>query len=173
MCDGSSVTWLPDLVLFEKYNGDWEKYLNTLYNFFKDDFINSKPRYRGQRLMLKRYPLSKGKEATFWHFISTGSLEDDRLPDFRRCERIRWPKPMIENSEKVDDVKVWIEEISKEKRIHLLCPYERYLVVLAIRKGFIIPWTAFFIKYEHQVKKKMKRYEEYKKLTSPSSKTTS
>ncbi len=173
MCDGSSVEWLPELVLFDDYNGNWEYYFNAIYAFFKQDFIDSKPNYRGKKLALKKYPLIKEKEATFWHLISSGKIEDERLPDFRRCERIRWPRPMVEHSENDADVKVWVENIHKEDRIHLLCPKERYLVVLAIRKGYILPWTAFFIQYEHQVKKKLKRYEEYKKLMPPPEETTS
>jgi hypothetical protein len=164
MC--SKIDWLPDLVLFDDYNGNWEKYLDALYAFFKADFIDSTPVYMGKRLNHKRYPLTDGKEATFWHLISTGKVEDDRLPDFRRCERIRWSRPIIDNSND-SRVKVWMEILNREQRIHLLCPDDRYLVVLAVRKGYIIPWTAFYIEYNHQLRKKLQKYEDYKKLKPP------
>ncbi|MNH30689.1 hypothetical protein D3C79_909980 [compost metagenome] len=45
-----------------------------------------------KRLGLKRHPVIQGKEATFWHMISEGNDEAERLPDLRRCERIRWPR---------------------------------------------------------------------------------
>lgn len=106
--------------------------------------------------------LSCCKEATFWHLVSTGKIEEDRNIDLRRCERIRWPKPIIEHSTEQGHIYVWVEEINKEERIHLLCARERYLVVLAVRKGYVLPWTAFFIEYDHQLRKKLKRYEEYK-----------
>lgn len=92
----SEIAWLPDLVLFEDFDGDWGKYLDVIYAYFKKDFADSQPVFRGKRLGLKRHPLSQGKEATFWHMISEGENEDERLPDLRRCERIRWPKPTIE-----------------------------------------------------------------------------
>lgn len=38
--------------------------------------------------------MADGKEATFWHMIQEGRIEEDRTPDIRRCERIRWPKPI-------------------------------------------------------------------------------
>lgn len=82
--------WLPKLVFFADYEGDWESYLDALYSHFKRDFIETKPLFRGQKLGLKRYPIERGKEATFRHFISEGTEEAERLSDFSRCERIRW-----------------------------------------------------------------------------------
>ena len=62
--------WIPALVLFADYNGDWDKYLDAVYQFFRGDFVTSQPKFRGERLGLKRYPIIQGKEATFWHLIS-------------------------------------------------------------------------------------------------------
>jgi hypothetical protein len=76
---------------------DWNRYLDALYAWFTQDFIDSKPVFQGRRLGLKRHPMSHGKEATFWHMIQEGKEEEQRTPDFRRCERIRWPKPIIEH----------------------------------------------------------------------------
>src|SRR4030067_2263921 len=89
--------WLPPLVLFEDYEGNWDRYLDALYDYFRKDFLESKPSYRGVQLALKRHPAIKGKQATFWHLISEGSNEANRIPDMRRCERIRWRRPIIEN----------------------------------------------------------------------------
>lgn len=88
------------------------------------------------------------------------------------CERIRWPAQVIENSDDAR-LKVWVEKIRNENRIHLLCPHERYLLVLAVRHGYILPWTAFYMEYEHQMAKKLKKYEEYKKLMPPPKGTAS
>lgn len=161
----SMIKWLPGLLLFKDSGNDWEKYFEKVYAQFKADFIDKRLSYRGQKVGLKQNPLSKGKEATFWHLISEGKIEEERTPDLRRCERIGWPAPIIENC---DDscLKVWVETIKNEDRIHLLCPQERYLLVLAVRRGYILPWTAFYIKYDHQLEKKLKKYEQYKKLTT-------
>lgn len=158
----SEIPWLPDLVQFENSGGDWDRYLDALYAFFKMDFIDSQPVFRGKRLGLKRFPLSKGKEATFWHFISEGKDETERTIDLRRCERIRWPKPVIEH-ETEDTVKVWEQERRGEKRIILWFENEEYLVVLAVRNEYVLPWTAFLVTLPHEKRKRQKEYDEYQR----------
>jgi hypothetical protein len=154
--------WLPPLVLFETYSGNWDHYLATLYDFFKKDFLDYKPIFRGARLALKRHPVIQGKEATFWHLISEGKGEEERLPDLRRCERIRWPKPIIEHSDEAT-IKVWENERKGEKRICLWLEQEEYLVVLAKRSGYTLLWTAYLVREAHRKGKLQKEYETYKK----------
>ncbi|NTW88369.1 MAG: hypothetical protein HGB26_04420 [Desulfobulbaceae bacterium] len=152
--------WLPPLVLLTDYDGDWNRYLDAIYAWFKQDFIDSKPMFQGRRLGLKRIPITLGKEATFWHMISEGDTEDERLPDFSRCERIRWPKPIIEH---VADpsIKVWRNQRRNEERICLWLVQEEYLVILADRGEYILPWTAYLVTQPHQQRKLQKEYEEY------------
>lgn len=152
--------WLPPLVLFNDYGGNWDIYLETIYSWFKQDFINNKPVFQGRRLGLKRLPFTNGKEATFWHMISEGKEEENRTPDFRRCERIRWPKPVIEH-ESDPKVKYWVSVKRNENRIHLWLEEEDYVVVLADRRGFLLPWTAFFVSWQHTRDKLRKEYEAY------------
>ncbi len=154
--------WLPPLVLFETYGGNWDHYLEALYAFFKKDFIESLPLFRSIRLALKRHPVIQGKEATFWHLISEGKGEEERLPDLRRCERTRWPRPIIEHSEE-PTIKVWENERRGEKRICLWLEQEEYLVVLAERRGYILLWTAYLVREAHRKAKLRKEYETYKK----------
>ena len=156
--------WLPSLVLLGDYGGNWDAYLDAIYAWFKQDFIDNKPTFRGRRLGLKRHPLVHGKEATFWHMTSEGSDESNRIPDLRRCERIRWPKPVIEHA---DDrkIKCWVSVKRNENRIHIWLEELDYVVVLADRKGYILPWTAFLVTREHTRAKLRKEYEAY--LKSP------
>ena len=158
--------WLPPLVLFETYNGNWEKYLNVLYDFFSEDFITSNPSYRGVKLSLKRHPIIQGKEATFWHIISEGRAEDERVPDLRRCERIRWPRPIIENPE-APILKIWENKRNGEKRICLWLEQQEYLVILAERKGYILLWTAFCVTLSHQKRKLEREFRAFKAGTAP------
>ena len=157
-----SPDWLPPLVLFSDYNGNWDRYLEAIYACFKQDFIDSTPVFQGRRLGLKRLPMTNGKEATFWHMTSEGTNEEHRTPDFRRCERIRWPKPVIENS-KDPRVKCWVAIKRNEDRIHIWLEDEDYVVVLADRRGFLLPWTAFLITREHMRKKLRKEYDNFRK----------
>jgi len=73
--------WLPELILFEDYEGNWDNYLEAIYTIFWEDFVNSKPSFQGRKLALKKHPVIQGKEATFWHIISEGKQEEDRIPD--------------------------------------------------------------------------------------------
>jgi hypothetical protein len=98
--------WLPALICLSDFGGNWDRYQQGLYEVFRRDFLEARLYFRGLPLRLKRHPLADGKEATFWHFTSEGHVEAERTPDLRRCERIAWPRPIIE---RVDDpaVKVW------------------------------------------------------------------
>lgn len=158
----TTLDWLPSLVLFETYSGNWEKYIEALYSFFKQDFIDSLPSFQGARLALKRHPVIQGKEATFWHLISEGKGEEERLPELRRCERIRWPRPLIEHSEE-PAIKVWENSRKGETRICLWLEEQEYFVVLAKRRGYILPWTAYLVTEAHRKAKLRKEYETYKK----------
>ena len=153
-------SWLPDLIFLESCGGNWKRYLNILYTCFKTDFVDSKPVFQGQKIALKRHPLSQNKEATFWHLISEGKSEEERNIDLRRCERIRWPKVIIENSGD-SSVKVWKNIRRSEVRICLWLEKQEYLVILAERKGYILPWTAYMVTKPHRKKKLQKEFEDY------------
>lgn len=152
--------WLSPLVLLNDYDGDWNAYLDAIYDWFKQDFIYNKPIFQGRRLGLKRHPMARGKEATFWHFIQEGDVEEDRLPDLRRCERIRWPKPIIENDGD-PAIKIWRNQRGREERVCLWFEEENYLVILADRGSYILPWTAYMVEQTHRQKKLQREYEEY------------
>ena len=105
----------------------------------------------------RRDPIYDGKEAGFWHCVSEGASEEQRLPDLRRCERIRWIRTVIEhaNDESVDH---WTNRRGADTR-HLIWWNESFLVVLAERTrrrdGFqyfqLI--TAYCTTEEHRKKK--------------------
>lgn len=154
--------WLPDLVLLSDHRGSWANYVDALYRHFTHDFVLSKPVFRGERLALKRHPMEQGKEATFWHLTSTGRDEASRLPDLRRCERIRWPRPVIDNSTD-HPVSVWANKRGGEERICLWIRADNYLVVLARRKGYLLPWTAYCVEQEHTRRKLEREFEAAKK----------
>lgn len=162
--------WLPDLVLMSEYDGDWGHFLQAVYECFEEDFVKNKPEYEGRRLGLKRHPIEHEKEATFWHMTSKGANEADRTPDIRRMERIRWPRPIIDNAEEKAGavaIKVWRNIRRKnDSRILLWLESEQYLVVLADRGDYILPWTAYEVTRDHSQRKLQKDYEKYWKSMS-------
>lgn len=156
--------WLPPLVLLAEHGGDWDRYLAAIYAWFVRDFVESKPVFRGRPIRLKRHPVSLGKEATFWHLVSEGRVEEEREIVLRRCERICWPRPVIEHS--IDNaVKVWenVRTTKKgtESRICLWLEAEEYLVILADRKEYLLPWTAYLVERPHQKAKLQKEFDVY------------
>ncbi len=155
------MKWLPDLVLLSDSHGDWEEYVETLYQYFCTDFVKSTPRYQGKKVVLSHQPRILGKEATFWHLISGGEVEEDRIPDLRRCERICWPKPIIENANKEVCIKVWENTRKKGKRVCLWFEEVDYLIILAIRKGYFMLITAYLVEQSHRKRKLQKEYEQY------------
>jgi hypothetical protein len=157
-----SCDWIPGLLLLQEYSGDWIKYIEAVYNHFKADFIVSSPKFQNKRVGIMRDPLYQQKEFTFWHCTSEGDKEDERLPDIRRCERIRWPRPIIEHSnDKL--VRCWRNKRRSEKRILLWFYEDDYLVVLTERKQYVLLWTAYLVTYEHTKTKLLKEFEEFQK----------
>ena len=156
-----AYSFLPDLMLFTDYGNDWPKYLEALYRVFHHDFVLTRPCLNGQSVECRHYPKDQGKEAAFWHLISTGESEDDRLPDIRRCERVPWPRPIIEHTPS-DDIKMWTNLRHGQVNICIWLDGEDYLIVLGQRKSYLLFLTAYPVVEDHRKKKLMKEYSAYK-----------
>lgn len=152
--------WLPDLVLLEECGGVWGRYIDHVYSYFYRDFIEHTVKYENIRVNVRRYPYYDGKVKAFWHLVSDGDIEDQRCINLRRCERIRWPKPIIEMPEP-DDIWIWQNDRKSEKRILLYIPEERYLVVLGIREGYFLLCSAYYVEHISRHKKLEKEYRAY------------
>ena len=158
--------WLPALIPFSDYDGQWPKYCEAIYSMFHRDFIASKPAYPSKRFATKRHPEYDGKAATFWHLISEGNVEDDRLPDLRRCERIAWPKPIIEAMNTVA-IRFWKNTRGRNVRILLAVEDFSYVVVLEEREDFVLLWTAYFVEYPNKRRRMQQEYEAWKETNRP------
>lgn len=156
--------WLPALVYFQNYGGQWEPYCEALYKYFENDFVKSKPKFENRVVQLKLYPLFQGKEATFWHITHEGKIENQRTPDLRRCERIRWPRPIIEHNSD-DAIRCWPNKRGRAERIVLWIYKQDYVVILDVRRGYILLWAAYCVTYENRKRQLLKEYEEYMQNT--------
>jgi hypothetical protein len=150
----------PDLIYFEDHQGNFKNYFDAVYQIFSSHFLNSNPTYEGIKVTAPRYPEVDGLSRTFYHITHKGDDEQNREPDFRRMERIRFPKFKIENHPHAE-LLVWEKEIGGDNRIHILNVAESYLLVLNRRKNYLLLWTAFYIEHNHIIKKKLKEYETY------------
>lgn len=158
--------WLPDIIKLNDYGGDWDRYLNAVYDCFRQAFKdrNRQLTFRGKPVRTNFHPAYENKDATFWHLIQEGKVEDERTPDLRRCERISWVRPIIENCTD-EAVKVW-ENVrprprGNERRI-LLWLNEQFLVVLGDRDHYWTLVTAYTTEREHRIRKLREEYEGYK-----------
>lgn len=155
-------SWLPPLITLNEFKGDFGSFLEVIYQRFKRDFVRSRPNFKGLSVAIKRYPMVLGKEATFWHLVSEGKDEENRTPDLRRCERICWPRSVIEHASD-HNVKCWSNTRRRgEKRWVLWLESAEYLVVLADRRDYVVLWTAYQVTEEHRKRKLNKEFEKYR-----------
>ncbi len=159
----------PSLEKFENHQSDWDKYIEAVYDIFKKDFVYSTPIWKpdNAQVRVNSTPMSQQKEFTFWHITSTGKVEEERVPDFKRCERIRYPKFLITNYPG-QLVYAWEKDVKRsnggrEKRIHISNNDFSYLVVLSANKSSkrtLI--TAYFVEKVYQRKKLEKDHKKFK-----------
>ena len=150
--------WLPPLLCLPDCEGDWERYLEAVYQVFRADFVESAPQLAGRRCGLRHPELIEGKEGTFWHIISEGLVEAERLPDLRRCERIRWPRAMIE-SVGTGRVRGWRYRRNGDRRISIALDDFAYLIVLVDRSSYVLLLTAFRVERDRRREKLRREYE--------------
>jgi hypothetical protein len=84
----------------------------------------------------------------------------------RRCERIRWPRPVMDgfpNSQPqtTDRIVWWKNQRGNEDRFVLALADFSYVVVVADRGDFVLPWTAYGVEQDHQRQKLRAEYEAY------------
>jgi hypothetical protein len=145
----SSTDWLPALVLLEDYEGHWPSYEEALYSHFFLDFVQAQPSVHGLRIAHRKHPLTNGREYTFWHLISEGPNERDRIPSPRRCERIRWPRSLVD-AEGSSKVRVWRNRRRTGEALVLALPDFSYKIVLMCRKGYFLLKTAYPVEFVNQ-----------------------
>lgn len=141
---------LPDLLYLNDYGGDWKAYLEAIYSVYTIDILQGRPMFRGTRVSSRRVPESGGKGAGFWHVISEGRTEADRLINLRRCERIRWIRYAIDNADADPDIGVWENQRGNETNI-LLWTREEYLVILGRRADYYLLRSAYVTDKQHNI----------------------
>lgn len=156
--------WLPDLILLEVYHGNWSAYIDAVYQQYYNDFVKNRPLFENLPVFVRNQPAHQNKGATFWHLVSEGTKETDRIPDIRRCERIRWPRPLIEGGY-IQEVKIWEQSRpwkgQVQRRIMFSLKNFNYIVVIGeTPKGYTLI-TAYHIEKTHQRQKLKKEFEAF------------
>jgi len=167
----SRPPWLPEELRYADYKGDWNKFLEDVYSIFERDFKSSCPKYEGLPLVYDS-TLEAGKEMAFWHLIQRHDCRvQDRVPDLRRCERIPWPKPIIEHpNDKA--ISLWKKEIRRQTRVHIWLHHLDYIVVLAEMPNVMVLVTAFCTDIKSYRRKLIKDRDHYLEMQKPPRRTT-
>jgi len=159
------MDWLPGLITLKDYNGNFASYIDAVYRIFRCDFILNQPVFRGKPCCCDARPDSDGRECGFWHIVTSGDVESERRPDLRRCERVAWPRAIIEAAH-MPLVRVWESERKRQgkgrqNRVNLAPSDFSYLVVLKSTKTTFVLITAFFLEHDHQRRKKQRECEDF------------
>ena len=155
----------PKLIYLDDFDNDFKSYFDAVYHVFESHFITSHPNFQKTRVAVQKFPLVDGMHRTFYHVTHEGKDEQNRKPDFRRMERIRFPKFVIEGCPH-NELLVWTNKRGRDNRVLIFNQVEGYLTVLTARKGYYLFWTAYYIEYDHQRRKYIKEYEAYKKANT-------
>jgi hypothetical protein len=94
--------------------------------------------FRGDPVKVRYMPESKRKGYGFWHLISEAPDqgnrdEDERIPDLRRCERVRWVAWCIQNAHEAG-FSWWENERGRETHVVIWAEEHDFAVVLAKRR---------------------------------------
>lgn len=150
----------PELLFFDEFGGDFRSYIDAAYRIFKNNFISTQPVYEGLKVSVRRYPEVDGMHKTFYHITHEGEDEENRQPDVRRIERIRFPKFVIENCIH-DEILIWKNKRGRDERIVLFNDREDYIVILTDRGEYYMFITAYYIEQPHRKKKLLAEYDAY------------
>lgn len=154
---------IPNIIEFSDYGGDYTAYENAVYCIFQHSIDKKKLYFNGKPVVHKKHPVVKGKSGTFWHIVSSGDIESERLPDIRRYERIMWPSFILEYCvDECEDVRIWENERKGKKRVVIWCYEVEYVVILDKREDYYIFWTSYPITQNHTRRKLFKEYNAYK-----------
>lgn len=161
---------------------DFKNEVDSAYEQFKLDFIESYLTFNGMPIRVRKYPIDEisHRYETFNHITSkdyyhiqcNSSDYDNRLPDIRRLERIKWVRLLIEHPRCIPSSDcdcrgtfTWYEPYKNTYRVNILHYDERYKVVLEKRhnKDYYLLITAYYFDNEVVRDKKYKKDKKDKK----------
>ncbi len=149
---------------------NFSNYEEKLFQIFLQLYEQSEITYHGTPVYLKHYPPDYGEKSSFYHltcenYQHTGN-ENDRSPNLRRCERLKWPKSILEVCDSnCPQLLKWENVRHGKKNILLLCPELDYLVVLSKRNNYLLLTTAYPVTYHNRREDLLKEYTAYKQTT--------
>ena len=142
------------------FGNDWDVYLEELYRIYLAEIVNGKLTLNDLPIRAQFRPMTHDRGFGFWHLISTGDAEEERVPNLRRCERVRWISWVIRNVKTNDDILWWENRRGSNTHVVLWFRAEKFAVILAKRKDYYLLKSAYPVRSEREksFKKECKRY---------------
>lgn len=134
---------LPELISLEAFHGNWEVYLDAIYDIYISTLVNAHLSFEGIRIGYRYLPPTDGKGFGFWHLISEGAEEEKRYPDLSRCERIRWISWVITHYDTNPDIVWYGNERNHNSNIVIWHKSQNYLVILGKRTDYYLLLSAY------------------------------
>ena len=146
------------------FHGDWTLYEEELHKIFLEEIARGGLLFRDRPVSCRRIPETAGRWAAFWHLVQEGRSENERYPDIRRCERLRWIKWVIENATEDSRIDEW-QNMRGSARNTLLWYSEEYLVVLAERSDYWLLKSAYHTQRRQRIKQLQRERDVYARLS--------
>jgi len=150
--------WLPTMFQMSPWS---VTLMESLYALFKRDFIDNQAYYAGYPVWF--FPQKdRDKEEIFWHLVEREDppKSGNRLPDFRRSERLPWARAMLDNLSEPEVLHWDYEEGNKDIHTYVWLKDHDYLIVMKKYKdGNRRLITAYYLDYDHTRRKLLKKYE--------------
>ena len=145
------------------FGGDMNLYKKALYDIFKRDFVENKVYHRGKKVDIIHEKLFEGKERSFWHIISEGEEDVNRVPITWRSEVLHWAKPLIQEDGNCSEHREWkkYHDKTKRDRYYIWCTSLNFLVILEDRTSHYKLISAYPV-LEYRIKYYSKEYLKYK-----------
>ncbi|MEM9078081.1 MAG: hypothetical protein AAGC43_13645 [Bacteroidota bacterium] len=163
---------LPELIEFNDY-GNYDNYEEALLDVYKEDLWEGGLTFNGLNVIPRvhqKFRLNgKNLDHTFVHITTQGKIEEERALDLRRCERIGWIKPIIENAH-LDCVKVFVNERPNNKgksipSVVLWCEEVNVKIIISETRSknrhYYTIKTFYLVNSSHKIKKLNEEYDEY------------
>lgn len=156
--------------------------MDWLYQIFHRDFVAQRT-YLSNTIWIDPQSSRKddGKELAFWHLTSRKQsysvreggryiTTSERLPDFRRSERLEWVKLIIDNHEDQRIKQFYFRENNDKRDVRLyLWAHQHDFVVILQKLGrsstFLV--TSFFIDHSRKKADYEQRYADYLAAKDP------
>jgi hypothetical protein len=152
--------WLPEMFAVSPWTTTT---FDDLYAIFNRDFIESQPLFQGSKIWF--FPeKANGKELIFWHITERddeNGAPGTRNADFRRCERLPWARPMLDNHTDHPALLVWdFEEGDGAIKTYVWLQNFDYVVIMKKyddgRRRLV---TAFWLEYSSKKRNLQKKYD--------------